>query len=260
MGLLKSAGNLYAGVTTGIANKITSSVGVKKTTTAQEMQNSFIGGALTKAGSLAIVGGSAVLGFQAVKSVGVASLIPKSTLGKTALVVGGVPAVAGIVANPKETIGAFYNFEKNLTSLAINPSVAGAKKVITDNPIISGALAGAGVLAIGSGVGGLISSAINTQATRENTKALSNIPSSSSLVPQETKGILAGETIQPTPPTTPELVSLSDVNKPKRKKKASKPRTQQINQKVSVYVNQNNKNYSAKRTTQNYLNAIPQYN
>ena len=115
--------------------------------------------------------GAAKAGFQAL-----------STGGKVATVAA-APVVASVVLTSPDTIKkaasaprSAAQFGSNVTEFINEPSVERAKDIVRDNPIIAGGAAALGIGALGAGTAGLIGTAINTRATKQNTEALQNIP------------------------------------------------------------------------------------
>lgn len=97
--------------------------------------------------------------------------------GKVAAVVAAPVVVGAVASNPKivnevaKAPSALANFGSNTANFAANPSIDSAKKIIQQNPIISGALvAGAAVAAGGAVATGV--NYLNTQAIKQNTKQI----------------------------------------------------------------------------------------
>jgi hypothetical protein len=138
---------------------------------------------------LIATGTAASLGASAVSKIAASSL-------KTKVIAGGVGLVAApiILANPKpiakaiaESPSKLAKFETNLYKAADKPSVESFKTLVKESPIISAALATAGLFGIGVGAGtglNLLSNYQNTGAVKKNTDATLK---SAGIIPETTK-------------------------------------------------------------------------
>lgn len=207
-------------------------------------------------------------GVANIATKGVASLIPSTITGKVIASVATPIVVGAVASNPLKAVESIAsvpqslgNIGVNVATFASNPSIENAKSIITENPVVSTLLAVGGAVAVGAGVSGVVASAINTQATRANTKAVQEnlIPQTPSVVevPKTSATDGGNVPITPTGPITPQTVYLDDKPSSKRRKTSSKPRRTTISQKTNIIINQQNKSYSVHRKQQKYLNAIP---
>ena len=173
----------------------------------------------------------------AVKIIAGASTKTKVIAGTGALITAGA-----LVSKPKETILALENapssignFLGNAGGLVADPSISKAKELISENPLVAGAVAVGGALAIG----GIASNVINTLAVKENTRATidsnkelaigtNNQTTSNANAPPTDLGI---STIAPERPTT----NLTTARK--RYKRAKKEEVKSMNQRVNVLIN-----------------------
>lgn len=224
-----------------------------------------ITGTAAIAATVATAGATGVLGKAAAasapaKAVVTAAkiLIPKTT--KQAVVTAAVaPVVAtAIISNPKaaiETPSKILNFQTNVGELIAEPSIEKVKETFMENPIISSGVAAAGVAAAGLATAGIVSSVLNTQAIKEQTKALnSQIPNALPLTPASTAGLSSKEYQNNVPapveskPLTPATKDISS----KRYRKARKPLKNNVVQRVNIIVS--NKNTSTGIRGTRYLN------
>jgi len=168
------------------------------------------------------------------------SLIPKSTVGKVVASVS-IPVVAGVaVANPKQTGKALIEAPQNLANVGLNlgkvgadPSLENLSTLYKENPIITGALTAGGVIVAGKAVSGVVSSALNTSAIRQNTKATKQLLNQSE-VPTEN---IPSQEVIPTDTTTPQgqpVKAISSTGSTKRRKKKAKKQPQSISQRVNI--------------------------
>lgn len=104
-----------------------------------------------------------------------------SGTGKAVVVGGAIAGASAIATNPKligsvaEAPKNLSSFASNVTNFASNPSVLSAKEVFSDNPFLTtGAVVGATYI-VGKGTSSIISTALNTSAIKENTKATEQI-------------------------------------------------------------------------------------
>ena len=103
----------------------------------------------------------------------VKAVIPKSTTGKVISAFAAPAVVGAVVGNPKiitKTAGGIINLESNIYELLKDPSLENAKTLVTENPVIVGGLAAAGLIVTGGGIA-TIASIANTAAVKESTEA-----------------------------------------------------------------------------------------
>jgi len=265
MSIFSSAGNVFAKVVTSIANPISNII--KKgsgTATVKSFQANPVGAVLTKAGSLAIVGGSLVLGGVAVKSAGgisavaskAVSLLPKSTLGKASIGLLALPVATSVITNPSvipKSIGAVYDFEKTGIEVASGSKslMQGAGEFVSEHPIAStlGAVIGLGVVA--KTAIPAVTGYLTTQATKENTQALlesGQLPTQN--IPQTVPNSFPQDAVNQASGTQTPLQEIPNNAVSRRKRRKSKPREplrQTINQRVDIDINQN-------KLTKKYIN------
>ena len=98
------------------------------------------------------------------------------TAGKAAVIIGSPIVISAAVANPKIISSAatapkqLTTFGSNLGALSKDPSLSGLLQVAKQNPLISSAIVGSGLLVAG-GSAGTISTLLNTSAVKKNTAA-----------------------------------------------------------------------------------------
>ena len=227
---------------------------------AQTAKQTAIYAATTVAAGSSAVRGAVVSAAKAI--------IPTTTKGKI-IAAATIPIAAKVVYNKPSTIveapAKVLNFQSNVADLITNPSLDNLTKTVKENPLISTAVGAGGILAIGGGTAGVISSVLSTKATKENTRAvIENTMTSSS---PKTENVLIPETpkkqsyaadvvevsntpLSSTTPQLPQTKSISAVTtKKKSYKKKTKKQIQSINQRVNVSVGNrllqinNNKRY-----------------
>ncbi len=211
-----------------------------KQQTKQTATSVILGGAAVAAAANPVAAAS--LASKVVKSI-----IPKSTLGKVAASALVLPAAASIISNPqtvKKGASGVFNVEKNLIKVGRNPTGENIKELITENPIIVGAAAGAAALIGLKGASGAIASLVNTKAIKENTQVTQ--------AAQTTQGkVLPAEVAAPVPVTpatqTIEATKLSDPTKSTKRRK-SKRREAVINNRVNVLISNRNNNTGIRAT------------
>jgi len=236
-----------------IANPISNIIkkGSGTATTASVMKNP-VTNILTKAATVGIVGASALGVAGAVKSAGgvvaTATKIVTSTPAKSVASVivknpvksvlgAGVVAGGGLALVPK-----VYETAKGATQIAV-PVLLGDKPLTSGNvgdvAKTIGIVAGAGALAVGAGY-------VAKEILSKEEKAEVLGGTAKMAIAEGASGV----PITPTPPITPETVSMEEtpVKKPTETASGTK-----INQRVSVRVSQSQRNKSHNRTTK-YIN------
>jgi hypothetical protein len=203
---------------------------------------------------------SAVLGAGAVAAKGVAgtaaSLIPETLKGKVIAAVAAPVVLGAVISKPLETLGAvaelpsgLANVGANIAGLVTDPSIASAKTLITENPLIVGTAAAAAAILGAKAILPAIVGAKQIEAIQEQTEAIKEAGGKPVVI--ET-----GETIAPTAPITPKterVVTTAAKTSTKKRKSSLKAPTQNISQRVNVLV-ANRANSTGMRQTHRYLN------
>lgn len=175
-------------------------------------------------------------------------VIPKSLGGKIAAGVAAPIIVGAVAENPVKaakaagkTATGLVNFGGNVASFAEDPSLQGAKDIFKENPVITTLLGGAGVLAVGGGLGLAANTAatfLNTQATNQDTnQGLLGSSDADFLPPVTSQQMVAGSQV----PVTAETQNLSTGSSSRRKKSKKVVEPMKINNRVQVVIQ--NKNY-----------------
>jgi hypothetical protein len=169
------------------------------------------------------------------------SIVPKAGLVVASMV---LPSVVGNA--PKQTLSAIEktssglpNFGENVGQFIAEPSLQKAKDIITENPVISGIVAGAGALAIGGAIPA-VAGYVAGKIGGDNQPADVQSPLSNNL-PRE-KSI-------PTQDNMPVESPTETIQTGKRKRRHSKPtKPQNITQRVNIvfdddYIDNKNKRF-----------------
>lgn len=184
-------------------------------------------------------------------------LIPATTKGKIIGAVVAPVALGAVVSQPKQTIsaiaktpGALANVGSNVAGLIAEPSIEKAKEIATENPVIVGAIATAGLLAVGTKVIPAIASYTQTQAIQEQTSA---IKGTTGLIVESTKDkdvlTIPAQQTNPIPQTAQtQVIKTGTGATTRRKRKKAIITPQNISQRVNVLVNNDNRH-----ATKNYL-------
>lgn len=174
------------------------------------------------------------------------SAFVSSPVKTTAVAAGVTVATSAVVASPKaqesiaKTPSSLVNFGTNIGELIEEPSLAKAKEIFVENPLLSSAVAAGVTTAVGVGTAGIISNVANVIATKENTKALGELGqiapvgatnSTDNLSTQKVPAIL--ETSQ-NKPYTAETETIEVGTKKRKKYKKSKTTTPSIKQSVNI--------------------------
>jgi hypothetical protein len=193
------------------------------------------------------------------------ALIPGSTKGKVIAAIAAPVVIGAAINQPAKvaqaalnTPASLANFGGNAANLLANPSLANAKTLVTENPLISTLVGGAAVATIGGGVGlaaNTVATYLNSKATKENTLGTDG----GSIVATESQ-MLAPEMAASNTPITAqtETVSQGIPRKKSRKKKVSRS-IPSINQKVNVIVSNKSSSVGI-RSSKKYLNRQLLYN
>lgn len=187
----------------------------------------------------------------------VKAIIPTTTKGKiTAGII--TPIVAGaVIGQPKETLSTainapkeLFNFGGDVANFAVNPSIANAKEVIAESPLISSAVALTGAGLLTRGLGGLTTAVIAKEVIGDN-----QIPVGASPETAQQSGFLVTDksdlinTISAPSPVTPQTNNLNTSSQNRRtSKRRKKVSPLSVNQRVNVIVSQ--------RQNERYLNKI----
>lgn len=100
--------------------------------------------------------------------------------------VGGLVGTGAILKNPSlvskaaDIPSGLVNLGGNVGEFIESPSIEKAKDIVTENPLLSGAIGGAGLLAVGVGAGAIANTTatyLNTKAIKENTNTVISPPS-----------------------------------------------------------------------------------
>jgi len=208
-----------------------------------------------------IVAAGAVVGIGAAATAGiggtVAALTPTTVKGGIVAALVAPVAIGAIISRPSETLGAIAelpsglaNVGGNIAELATDPSLAHAKELITENPVIVGAAAAAAAILGAKAILPAIVGAKQIEAVQEQTEAIREAGGKPTT-------IQTGDTILPTAPVTPKtervVTTAPSKTSAKRKKRTSEAAKQNISQRVNVIV-ANKSTSTGVRQTHKYLN------
>lgn len=218
-----------------------------------------------------VAGGiTAVANPSAALSVGKA-LIPTTTKGKIVGTAASLVGVGLVKSNPLKaaevavsTPSNLINFGSNVGGFLTDPSIENAKKIIKENPIISGVTAATILGSVGLGAAGIVSNIMNTRATKENTNAmetLGNLPQGDRDIrifleePQSPSKPIpsGGNGVTPLAPITPETKSISAGRTKKARRSKKTPKIPNISQRVNVIVSNKSSSIGIKNSSKNYL-------
>lgn len=240
------AGNL-------ISKGITAVTGVKTAQqTTSQLQATTAGKVLGTA--IAATGTAALLLASPTTTSKIVSAITPTTIkGKVIGATAGLVVGGAVASNPKiipQTISGLANFGTNIGEVSKNPTSQGFIDIVKENPVIS---AGVGLVvagAVGKGVGGIVASALNTAAIRENTAA-SQTGQVLGAAPLETAGVSSDSTLQTdTQGITPQATQ-SITSKPRKRRKSKS-----VNSGVRQSVKVNIVNTGMRITNKKYLNEV----
>ncbi len=214
-----------------------------KTYTSQPLSKQVTNTVIAGAGYIAaaVTAGAAAEAIATKGVIGAASsLIPASTGGKIAAAVAAPVVLGAVLSAPKETLSAVAktpqslgNIGTNIGTFAANPNIDTAKQILTDNPVLVAAAVGTAAIIGAKGLTSAAANVSNTLATRSNTEAVLGMSTAKDTVANN-----IGSAITPTPPITPQTVSLEQTPTPTA---TNQPQTGQGNknyQKVNVLINQ----------------------
>lgn len=200
------------------------------------------------AAPVAIAAGGGVRATAAAAASRVAALPLTLKLGGAVV----APAVIGqITSSPKgvtRAAGGIANFEANVYKIGKDPTLENVKETFKENPIIATTVAGLGAAAVGTGVSGIVATALNTKAVKENTQSMiGGTPSSaaSQLIPYTSQPDIS-ESPASSVPLTPETQVMGKEVKspgnsgirrrsaPKKKETATNVRVNVLNQQTYI--------------------------
>lgn len=211
----------------------------------------------------AAVGGAAKAGTLLPKVASVAKTLIPTTLKGKAIAAVAAPVVIGAVASQPlksiqavaKTPGALVNVGGNVANLIAEPSLANAKTLISENPIIVGGAAAAAAIVGAKTIIPAITTGRLINATQEQTEAIEAATAGITVVDKSAE-FKTMPYVPATEPSTPKTETIKEgVTKPstKRRKRVSKSVMPSVNQRVNVIVS--NKSLSTGiRQTHKYLN------
>jgi len=198
------------------------------------------------------------LGAGAIAAKGVAAtaatLVPATIKGKVIAAVAAPVIIGAVIKEPTKSIEAaaslpsgLANVGGNIAGLIADPSIAGAKALVTENPVIVGAAAAAAAILGAKAILPAVIGAKQIEAVQEQTEAIREVAKG---------GIAAPAPIAPTAPVTPateRVVTTAAKTSTARKKRSVKAPVQNISQRVNVVV-ANKSTSTGLRQTHKYLN------
>jgi len=215
----------------------------------------------------AAVGGAAKAGTLAPKAAAVAkSLIPTTLKGKAIAAVA-APVVIGAVINQPakvaeavaKTPSALANVGGNIANLVADPSIANAKALVTENPVIVGGAAAVAAIAGAKTILPAVVTSRQIAATEKQTEAIeaatAGISGGGISVIDKSGEMNKPYSIETAPTTAKTEIVKEGVTKlsTKRKKRSIKAAMPSVNQKVNVIVS-NRSVSTGIRQTHKYLN------
>lgn len=278
MGLLSSIGKGIAKVldvtTVALAHPIqTATAVVSKKSTVQDVVTAHFAQPLKEqikdivvgtAGIAATVVGGAAIGTAAkagtlLPAAGAAakSLIPSTAKGKVVAAVAAPIVVGAVAKEPVKSVKAAISapselaqFGGDVATFAANPSVATAKEIIKESPVISAAVGAAVVGGAALKILPAVATARQTEAIQEQTKAIEQATGGITVIDKsgEFKSLPAAENNAPIP-QTPQTQKVSSTTVKKRARRAKKAVVPSVNQRVNVIVANRNTSTGMK----NYL-------
>lgn len=184
------------------------------------------------------------------------ALIPTTTKGKVIAAVVTPVAIGATIKQPEKvaqaivsTPSGLVNVGGNIANLAANPSIENVKTLVSENPVlVGGAVATAAAIGV-KGILPAIATTTQTQAIKEQTKAIE--ATTQGLIVQSTpeKDIISIPAQNNAPiPQTPQTQTIKATTTTKRKRRKTKQIMPNISQRVNVLVNNDNR-----RATKNYI-------
>lgn len=212
---------------TAIVSKKSTIKGVTKAHFEQPLKTQITQTILTTGGYVAtLYAGAAVATKGLAASVG--TLIPTTLKGKVIAAVVAPVALGAVIKSPElvgKTLSApaeLAQFGGDVASFAADPSLAGAKQIITESPLISAGIAAAGLVIGGAAVSGVL----QRQEMKKQTAALE---ASAAAAAMGGKGFYSGES-----PILPERTSVSPTRAPSKRRRATK--TPSVRQSLRVNI------------------------
>jgi hypothetical protein len=209
----------------------------------------------------------AVLGAGAVASKGLLAsaqaLIPATTKGKIiASIV--APVALGAVIKTPSTLGKVAElpaelgqFGGDVSTFIAEPSLASAKEILKESPIISATLGAVGLVAVGTGVANVVSGVLTRKEMEEQTAIFQE---QADLMAQGQSGQLIKEKSLGSGGIAPTQETQDLTPSRKRRKSRTAKKTPSVMQSVRLNIINNNKNaYSVQRIKERYINE-PLYN
>jgi len=273
MGILKTISKIGIAPAVGAGNLITAGLSkitgkeYGRTTISQavETKTGQILGAATAAVAAAAIGAYTVTtpAALAIAKTTAKAITPATTKGKIIAAVATPVVIGAVTAQPKETAKTIIaapsnlaNVGANIANLAAAPSLEKAEELVKENPVIIGTALTA---ATAIGVKGVVQAAATygqTQAIKAQTSAIENqssLPTATTIAKAQAAPEIMAASKAPVLAETQVLTATSGTT---RKKKRSKPLPREIKQQVGISIINNNKSYSAGRTTKKYINEI----
>lgn len=211
----------------------------------------------------AAIRGAATAGTLAPKAATIAkSLIPTTIKGKVIAAVAAPVALGAVINQPAKTLeavaktpSALANVGGNIANVIADPSLANAKALITENPVIVGGAAAAAAIAGAKTILPAITTSRLINATEEQTEAIEAATAGITVI-DKSQQFKTMPYVPETAPITPKTEAVKEgVTKPstKRKRRSSKAVPQNISQRVNVVV-ANRAVSTGIRQTHKYLN------
>jgi len=254
MSLISKIARVALKPSVAIGNAISNAIkpGSGKTTSAQLASTTagkVLGTAIAATGAgLAVAAVPAAAAVSVAKSAG--SSIAKTAAANPIKTAIAVPIAIGVLSSdptaPIKATGQLAQFGSDIGSFTKDPSLESGKEIISNSPLISTALATAGLVTVGKGVLPAIASIENTRAIRENTDVRSMYPSMPAYSPLPVLDQSDATAPKITQSEIPQEISAQGIRTPvKRRKSRLQPRSQSISQRVDVRVGVNaaNKKY-----------------
>jgi len=210
----------------------------------------------------AIVGGAAIGGAAKAGTLAAsaAKLIPTTLKGKVIGVIAAPVVIGAVIKEPGKTAeaiakapGALANVGGNVAGFIAEPSIEKAKAIVTENPVIVGAVAAVAVIAGAKAILPAIVTSKQIEATKEQTAAIEAVTKTMQpgVLPGETPGGLIPEKTMITDEGKPVTTQTSTITTGKRKRRKAKAAiSPSIRQNVQVIVSNRSVGIENKR----YLN------
>ena len=198
---LKNVGNTLVAAVTG--------KGVQSNT-GQKQVDAVLGYAASNPFVTAAVGAAAynpsALASAAKSGYGALSPTAKlATVVAAPVVVGAVVSNPGLVSKAGKAPSDLARFGSDLGEFAEDPTLSGAKQILSNSPLISGGIALGGAALIGGGIAGTLATIANTSAIKKNTQS-STLPASLPSGVTSSPSVLTGGGVGSPIPLTPETM------------------------------------------------------